>query len=251
MTPAQCDGQVESALKAAYLLIGNPKLQDEIVDPKGAEAALKRLQLSSAARPSLLQIITKLTLQDDVRARSSSQSEPDGQPEGDENPRTREVRRILLESFDHIRWTFWVSITMSVVLFLVGLVFFGAALIRSVGAEDAGTSTFVLAGVGVADFVLLFYTRPWQDVATNLANSQQMRMIVTSYLAGFEFIRSEKAETRAALQELTERSVQLVATLGRARERVANQVNDLRSGSASQSSDAVATSAGKPAGPED
>jgi hypothetical protein len=62
--------------------------------------------------------------------------------------------------------------------------------------------------------VLLFYSRPWKDVATNLANSQQVRMVATSYLAGYALIKSGTPEQREALRELTERSLLSIRRIG-------------------------------------
>jgi hypothetical protein len=41
-----------------------------------------------------------------------------------------------------------------------------------------------VAGLGIADFVLVFYTRPWQDIAANVYVSEQVKIIATSYLSG-------------------------------------------------------------------
>jgi hypothetical protein len=199
--------QVDAALKAAFLLIGDEKLQSELQDEGRSVGALARLGLPPASRGALLDIVNKLASQ-----RSLS---PGRDPDPHASPATvpqppSDVRRILLESFVHIRWSFWMSMVMSVILFLVGLAFLGTALAHSLSAKDVSTSTLTVAGLGMADFVLLFYSRPWKDVAANLANSQQIRMIATSYLAGFALIRDSNAEQRKALEELTERSVRLV-----------------------------------------
>ena len=195
--------RIDAALKAVFLLIGDEKLQRKLQDQQQAGSALDRMGLPHQTRPALLDIVNKLSSQRANR--------------GDTNPEPAtvtasltDVHRILLESFVHIRWSFWISIIMSAVLFLMGLVFLMTALMQSLNAQSVTSSTLTIAGLGLADFVLIFYTRPWKDVTTNLANSQQIRMIATSYLAGFALIRGGTKEQREALEELTERSVGLV-----------------------------------------
>jgi hypothetical protein len=203
MPPDTQPKEVDAALKAVFLLIGDEKLQRRLQDEQEFSDALDRLGLPHDARGGLLDIINKLASR---RARQS-----DTHPASTPTPESpSEVQRILLESFVHIRWSFWISIAMSVILFLLGLVFFGTALMQSLQTQEVTSSTLTIAGLGLADFVLLFYTRPWKDVATNLANSQQIRMIATSYLACFALIRNGTPEQRKALEELTERSVGLV-----------------------------------------
>jgi hypothetical protein len=74
--------------------------------------------------------------------------------------------RILLRSFDHIQWSFVVLLTMSVVVFLVGLAFLVIAIVRTARGET-DSATFVIAGIGVADIVLLFYRQPWTSPGTS------------------------------------------------------------------------------------
>jgi len=195
--------QLDAALKAVFLLIGDEKLQDKLQDQRQAGATLDRLGLPQDTRPALLDIVNKLS------SRRANRGDTNPEPAAATSSLT-DVQRILLESFVHIRWSFWISIIMSVILFLMGLVFLAAALMQSLNAQSVSSSTLTIAGLGIADFVLIFYTRPWKDVTTNLANAQQIRMIATSYLAGFALIRGGTQEQRKALDELTERSVGLV-----------------------------------------
>ena len=195
--------KLNSALKAVFLLIGDEKLQNRLQDEEQANSVLDRLGLPHETRGALLDIINKLSTRlannDETKESSNIATGP-----------ISEVPRILLESFVHIRWSFWVSIVMSVALFLIGLVFLGTALIQSLDTKDITSSALTIAGLGLADFVLLFYTRPWKDVAANLANSQQIRMIASSYLAGLSLINVGTLEQLEALDELTEHSVGLI-----------------------------------------
>jgi hypothetical protein len=118
------------------------------------------------------------------------------------------IRKMLLESFTHIRWTFLVSMGMSVILFLVGLVFLFTAISKSFAETNVSTSTLTIAGIGISDFILLFYTRPWQDISKNLSNNQQIKMIATSYLSGLSIL--DDKEKVKSLNSLTKNSVSMI-----------------------------------------
>ncbi len=198
------DASVNSALRAVFLLIDDRKLELELNDESRSKALLDLWQLPLSARGPLLDICNKLNFQ---RGSASGGSEPSkSQSPTSDGSDANAIPRTMLESFVFIRWSFWVSILMSVLVFLVGLAFLGVALVQSM-TGGVSTTTLTIAGIGLADLVLLFYSRPWKDVAANLANSQQIRMVATSYLAGFALIRNGTTEQRDALRELTDRSL--------------------------------------------
>lgn len=204
MSQDQLSDQTEAALKAVLMLIGDNKRQGELRNAELAPQLLERLKLPSGAMGPLLDIVNRLDLLQGSRSETSTDKQTG-------KSSSVQVEPILLESFSHIRWSFWISATMSVVLFVFGIVFLGIALVQSLGADDVSTSTLTIAGLGVSDLVLLFYSRPWKDVATNLANSQQIRMIAISYLAGFKLVGTP--ETAKALADLTDHSVRLIQDL--------------------------------------
>ena len=96
--------------------------------------------------------------------------------------------KILLRSFDHIQWSFVVLLAMSVLVFVAGLAFLAVAIVRAAQGET-DPATFAIAGIGIADIVLLFYRRLWQDIVENLSTTQKVRVIAVSYLAGLSLVR--------------------------------------------------------------
>jgi hypothetical protein len=165
-----------------------------------------QLGLPKEAAPQLLNLLNV------VERSASLAASPDSAETraSEEDPRGAEVRRILMEPFKHIRWTFMILTAMSILTFLLGSAFLLTALVRSVHEEQVSSATIVIGGLGLADFVLLFYRRPWEDIARGLANSQQARIIATSYLSGASLINPTDPKAQAALRELTQTSVEML-----------------------------------------
>jgi hypothetical protein len=127
--------------------------------------------------------------------------------------------KMQLEAFDHIRAAFWISMSMSVGLFIVGLVLTGFALYEATRQTSVSVSALTIGGLGLADFVLLFFRRPWQDISVNLSNSQQVRTIATTYLAGLALIQRHDTKGLDMLDGLTKRSVTMLEQYTEERDR--------------------------------
>ena len=93
---------------------------------------------------------------------------------------------------------------LSVVTFTIGVALLVTALVKAVNESELSAATLTIGGLGLADFTLLFLRRPWQDIARNLSNSQQARIIATSYLAAVSMI-DKRDETRHDLLRRTTR----------------------------------------------
>jgi hypothetical protein len=202
------DAAIDTAFMAALRLIGNDELQQRLRDPDQSTSVLTDLNLPDSARPRLLDLVNRL---DRFRAGASEKTRISARDAEEDAQKKNEVRTTLLESYAHIRWSFWTLFGMSVVLFLVGLGLLGLAVARSLGEHSVSSSTVTIAGLAVADLVVLFYSRPWKDIARNLSSSQQTRIIATSYLASFELLQQGRREDFALLQGLTRESVALLA----------------------------------------
>lgn len=195
---------IKAALRAAYQVVMDRSLRDLLRDDGQAPAILGRLRMPQAARPALLQVIDATEAQEkEVEAESHSGGA------GGADEASRDMEGILLRSFDHIQWSFVTLLCMSMVVFLMGLAVLGVAVVRAAQGET-NTATFAVAGVGLADILLLFYRRPWRDISTNLSNTQRVRVIATSYLAGLSLINRGAAQSMEILEQLTRNSVALL-----------------------------------------
>jgi hypothetical protein len=220
------DATIFRAFRAVVMLLGDEKLQQDLCAEEHSEAALGKMEIPHAARGELLSLLNRV---EQLKARppvkvstlvpapvtvaGTELSTPGTMPTTiDAAPAAPDDRyeRMQLEAFDHIRMSFWVALLMSIGLFVVGLVLMGCAVFQALREKNMSTSTFAIAGLGLADFVLLFFRRPWQDVSVNLSNSQQVRTIATSYLVGLALLQRRDTGSLGLLNELTKRSVEML-----------------------------------------
>jgi hypothetical protein len=181
------------ALRAVPRILRSPSAQQALLENPTTEA--HRLGLPAEAGPLLLNIV------------NAGQRPKTSDEKGGSTERTRDL---LMEPFGHITWSFRILTAMSVLMFAVGLAFLVVALMRAINEGDVSTSTLAIAGVGLADFVLIFYRRPWEDIGRGLSNSQQARIVATSYLSGISMLRATDSDVHATLHTLTREAVQLL-----------------------------------------
>jgi hypothetical protein len=196
-----CNEKIENALKAAYVALDDTGLQDKIRDESHHHEVLNEYDLPQAALIGLLEIVNKMDFLINKQPTPNRESKEE---------------KILYEPFDHIRWSYFISMGMSIIVFAVGVLFLAIALKEYFSEGTISTSTIKIAGLGIADFVLVFYSRPWRDISINLSNSQKMRMIAATYLAGMSLINLGDMKRFEALQSLTKSSVNLVNELAKA-----------------------------------
>ena len=178
MTP-----QVESYVvfsQALSRVLARPKLRQELMELETSEGALQRLNITEDMANELKLILAKIP--------SGGEAEtPHASGEGLEaeaKTAATTADEFLSRSFRHLQIGAWVLMAMSVTMFLIGVSFLVIAAIRSfTHPEDAGV-TAVIAGVGVAQIVLLFYRNPLRDIGRSTSDAQQSKLIVMSYMLG-------------------------------------------------------------------
>jgi hypothetical protein len=189
--------------------------QEQLNDDTTFRETLRELRLADddVSRAALVMVVQRVDSLKEGATRSVSEPRQEmasGTAIKRADESADDLKRTLLESYAYIRWTFWVSFGMSIVVFLVGLVLVGIAIARSIGEESISGGTLTIAGLGIADFLLLFYSKPWRDIAENLAKSQRIKMVATSYLAGLALTRPAQPDALRLLSELTHDSVRLL-----------------------------------------
>jgi hypothetical protein len=201
------DADMVAALGAAFKIVARPGSYDALADPVSGQKTLQAefgLPASDDVRQQLLRI-RDLARRDD-RARRSLVADVEAEDQREEDAMTAradETRRVLMKTYGQIRVSFTISLVMSAVLFLVGLALLTLAVARAVGEEEVQTSTLTIAGLGVADFVVLFYARPWRDIAANVVNTQRAHMVATSYLSELALAGRERPDTLRLVHEIT------------------------------------------------
>jgi hypothetical protein len=195
------------------VLLGDEKIQETLKDQEHYPEALQELTLPDEAWKPLLHLLTRVEcLQSQAAGRdqpAASRQPPDEEVDhAGHHTRYDSYEKTQLEAFDHIRAAFWISIGMSVGLFLVGLGLTGFAIYEATLQTSVSASALTIGGLGLADFVLLFFRRPWQDISVDLSNSQQVRTITTTYLVGLALIQRRDNQRLQMLDKLTKGSVE-------------------------------------------
>lgn len=203
------DQTAELALDLATQRQLRIQLQDHAVGVK----LLAERQVPSEALDDLRELAHLI---DGLQEGATRESTPVEQTNRRRDALGRRLPGILLDSFDQIQWSFRVALAMSVVLFLIGIVLLLVAVWRAMMERGASTATLTIAGLSVADFVLLFYSRPWKDVANNLSNTQQVKVIATFYLAAVTLVERGEFEKLTKLKDVT---LSTVSMLSRAHKR--------------------------------
>ena len=203
-TDAPNGDTVVAALRDVTKLLASAQAQEDLRTNPKAFVTGRGWPVSTA--PLLLNILNLASVAGEPRDGGAGERPPGESQDRDSS----EVRDMLMEPFAHITWTFRILTAMSVTMFIVGLGFMLIALFNALKEQSVSQSTFLIAGLGLADLVVLFYRRPWEDISRGLSNSQQARMIATSYLSGVSMIRRDDPKAQATLMAITRESVELL-----------------------------------------
>jgi hypothetical protein len=198
-----CDKKVLSAFEAVYDIIGDEDLQQELKS-KSSDKLLRDLGLPESAGVVLCEIVDRLVAikSEEKEAAIQSIRDQDQNLTAEDKKDLKDTLKILRDFFSAINYSFWISLSMSVILFVIGMIFMTLVLWQSTGNGSSGSesvpgneslpyTTILFAGVGLADFLILFYTRPWQDISSNLSNAQRLRIIAITYQCGLAVIGQE------------------------------------------------------------
>jgi len=204
--------QFSSALRR---LLGNADLRAKLEDEATRVAACERLKITEAMAKEILNVLGELR----PAAAAPAAAEPD---EAVRDLRTRtkasmdEAQTFLDNSFRQLRTTLWISHGMSVLIFLMGILFLAIAAYRAVMVPDGVGGTAVVAGIGVVQIVALFYRNPLRDVGRAVSNAQQSKMVLMTYMLGVSLIGEDvyhgtpTAEAGRRLREMTDELVVLL-----------------------------------------
>lgn len=180
-----------------------PKLLERLRASETAADAIQELRLQSdAARREVLNVVNELQ----VAAGDSREPPPAEDVDG--------IRAFFTSGFQQLQRAYRISIAMSVTMFLAGLVFLAIAAWKAVAHPDQVASTSVVGGIGIVQIVALFYRNPLADIARALAQTQQAKIALTSYLVGMTMLHDSQGAqgpTRRdvrVLVDLTSRAIE-------------------------------------------
>lgn len=206
MADSECKDQINAVLRISSLIASERSLCERFADNSNVEKDLIKHNVPPVATNGLRQFAKRLQIMSEG-ARKEALVDNDSCHSAREDDA---FDRLVWEPFRQIRWSFWISVTMSIAMFLIGTALMVVAVYEALSSSAVSMSSLAIGGLGLADFVILFLRRPWEDVGKNLANSQQMRMIVTSYLSSLHLLAEKRQADIESLDEITARSVDLI-----------------------------------------
>lgn len=209
MSGAVTDERITRTVEAVRRVVEEPELCERLKSDAGPAAAAE-LGLPPSAYAELLQLVSQLEARSGAAfngqggaARTSTRRAESAETAATSDSAVHDYLQTQLEVFSQIRQSYRVALGMSIVVFLVGLVLLGIAVARATTEREVSGGTLALAGMGLADFAILFFRQPWKDVAVNLMNAQRTRTIATTYLVGLSFLRDGDEERLKLLDGLT------------------------------------------------
>jgi hypothetical protein len=206
MNDSQCADQINAVLRMVSLIASQRPLCERFAGNGSVEKDLIENKVPRVATAGLRQFAKRLQLRAESAPKAAADKNNSQRNEGEDAA----FDRLVWEPFRQIRWSFWISVTMSVAMFLIGTALMIVAVYEALRSSAVSMSSLAIGGLGLADFVILFLRRPWEDVGKNLANSQQMRMIVTSYLSSLHLLHERRQSDIESLEKITSRSVDLI-----------------------------------------
>jgi hypothetical protein len=193
-------------------VLARPKFGEELIASETQHQAMEKLKIDDGMRLQIINILNDI---------ESKQLEKADESDGSllKKPQEMESNRdFLFESFRQLRAAYHTSMTMSIIIFFIGLAFLVIAAIRSFTEPSSIRTTSVIGGIGVVTIVALFYRNPLSDIARTVSNTQQWKLAVMSYLLGITLLNKQIQGSRPTdahlnnLINLTERALKQLKT---------------------------------------
>ena len=170
-------------------LLERPDYRQRFMEKETSEDVRKKLGISEAMATELKIVLNKLPSGGEAEASRASAGELD-----DKARKTVTSAEDFLEhSFAQLRTGARVLMLMSITMFLIGVGFLVIAAIRTFTDPDSAQVNGVIAGIGVVQIALLFYRNPLRDIGRSIANAQQARIVVMSYMLGMSLLAKSLA----------------------------------------------------------
>lgn len=164
-------------------ILHRPKLEEELKSLKTRPQIMNKLKIDDDMCREVLNILNDLRQSRPLPELEVSES-------GD-NLGNKTDRDFLYESFNQLRTAYRTSLSMSVIIFSIGVAFLVIAAIRSITDPQSVVLTSVIGGIGIVQIVALFYRNPLTHIAQTVSNTQQAKMAVMSYLLGISLLNQE------------------------------------------------------------
>jgi hypothetical protein len=198
------------AARADFLLENAEALRSRRELTEHEVEVLKRLL------PHVDRALARVAAAGEVRNQSSASLASSGSyatPAAEAASDVGDARHFINGSFSQLRAAFVLTLTMSSIAFCIGIVFLVIAGYGVATGTSGPEETAVVGGIGLAQIVALFFTRPLQTVERAVANAQQARLIIMTYMIQVGLLgervhnRRGSIEDAEALQQYTDKAV--------------------------------------------
>lgn len=188
--------------QALRRLLARPQLREKFMELETSDGVLDDLKVSADMASELKLVLTAMPANDPGDGGAPTRSASGTEMEGKAVQAISSAEAFLDQSFAQLRSGARVLMVMSVTMFVIGVAFLVAALIRSFTNPESVQVTAIIAGIGVAQVVLLFYRNPLRDIGRSISNSQQAKMTVMSYMLGVTLINRSLGGTPTEKEQL-------------------------------------------------
>lgn len=181
--------------KAIRQLLYRKELLEKLKSLDTQGVAIKQLRITEEMVTDILNIMQEV---DNKITDSTPQTNKSKSQEPDTD------KKFLLESFGQLRSAYKISLSMSIVIFIIGVSFLAIAAVQSFVNPQDVASTSIIGGIGIVQIVALFYRNPLMHIARAVSNAQQAKIAVMSYLIGVSLINQQVGIEKPSSEQMDE-----------------------------------------------
>src|SRR5437588_8790566 len=111
-------------LRAVIVLLGDYQLQQGLRDEEHFQEVLQKIGMPETCRGELLNLLERVAFLAENK-NDGGEIHSEEQPKNEDKGKEEKYEKMQLEAFDHIRTSFWVALSMSIALFIIGVILMG------------------------------------------------------------------------------------------------------------------------------
>ena len=166
-------------------LLARPGARQRFLELETSQDVIEELGITGEMATELKIVLARLPDGGEAEAPAAAAAEPEDKAM---KKTVTSAEDFLEHSFAQLRTGAMVLMVMSITMFLLGVGFLVIAAVRTFTHPESAGVTGVIAGIGVVQIAVLFYRNPLRDIGRSIANAQQSKIVVMSYMIGMGLI---------------------------------------------------------------
>jgi hypothetical protein len=167
-----------------------PRMLDELQDSQTKAETMKTLGIpTEEAWTDMLNVLNLIRQLSGQEQASTIGSKPQQDIQEMSSQEASSAQKFFEQAFGELRRAYLISLSMSILVFLLGVGFLVLAAVQTIVDPTHAVTTAVIGGIGVVQILALFYRNPLNDIARSVSNAQQAKIALTSYLIGLSIIK--------------------------------------------------------------